>query len=596
MSNQLSKNTVTSYLPGSPGVPGDPGRAAAPAGFTWVKTTVCGFEPPGPAGIAGIAANSGFSFGYVCTDRLTQSFYPATPAVAPKPSTPATPAQTLTNYNLGWNSGARSIQVLDGNGFLSFTTPSGPVGAVVGFAADDPDGAYLGITHAFYITSTAVRVFESGVERFYVGSRQSGAAYKIARFAGVVTYFVNGVAVYTSAVPSTGTVFMDTSFYAGGDSVADPVIGGTTTAAGVLPALRANGGQGARASADVTLPALAVDARVAQGVFAVFPILLALGSNYSFGGVVVALPSLTTYSEAGLPSPPYALADNALLTVTASGTGLTGEIGGAAVSLPPFSALASKGAYGAAVVMLPALGARGYATEGNENATVGALLMGDISFVAEPVFMAVLNSAGVATTLLAVSVLADAAVASSAAASSVWSFSQIAAAIMQSVITGAALGPRSFQGAAAWVVNLDTNASSTYENFAFSSYAQCGDAYFGAMPDGVYRLGGADDAGGDIDASIDLGSGVLGTTYQKRLTECYLGVASEGQMALRMTVEGATYDYATRGFSPELKMQRVDIGKGIKANYFALELHNSEGCDFELDKVEFRLSELTRRI
>ena len=44
------------------------------------------------------------------------------------------------------------------------------------------------------------------------------------------------------------------------------------------------------------------------------------------------------------------------------------------------------------------------------------------------------------------------------------------------------------------------------------------------------------------------------------------------------------------------KTQRYDLGKGLKANYYEFELFNQNGCDFELDSVEFLALPSGRRI
>jgi hypothetical protein len=45
-----------------------------------------------------------------------------------------------------------------------------------------------------------------------------------------------------------------------------------------------------------------------------------------------------------------------------------------------------------------------------------------------------------------------------------------------------------------------------------------------------------------------------------------------------------------------LKQQRITLGKGLKANYIELEIYNSDGCEFELDSVEFVMADLKRKI
>ena len=43
-------------------------------------------------------------------------------------------------------------------------------------------------------------------------------------------------------------------------------------------------------------------------------------------------------------------------------------------------------------------------------------------------------------------------------------------------------------------------------------------------------------------------------------------------------------------------MQRIDTGKGLRANWLEFELYNADGEDFELASVEFAAVPLSRRI
>ena len=54
--------------------------------------------------------------------------------------------------------------------------------------------------------------------------------------------------------------------------------------------------------------------------------------------------------------------------------------------------------------------------------------------------------------------------------------------------------------------------------------------------------------------------------------------------------------YEARRNDADLSVQRFDIGKGINANYLTFEIFNQDGCDFELDSVEFFYVEMKRRI
>ena len=86
------------------------------------------------------------------------------------------------------------------------------------------------------------------------------------------------------------------------------------------------------------------------------------------------------------------------------------------------------------------------------------------------------------------------------------------------------------------------------------------------------------------------------TSKLKRVDYCYLGMAASGKLYLKVIAEGKDYLYACRDASLHLQTQRVDIGRGLRVNYFEFELYNTDGDDFELASVEFGAVELSRRI
>lgn len=65
---------------------------------------------------------------------------------------------------------------------------------------------------------------------------------------------------------------------------------------------------------------------------------------------------------------------------------------------------------------------------------------------------------------------------------------------------------------------------------------------------------------------------------------------------MRVTAEGKSYTYQARASSDQMQTQRVDFGRGLRANYFTLELMNEGGADFDLDIIELAATELIRRI
>jgi len=159
-------------------------------------------------------------------------------------------------------------------------------------------------------------------------------------------------------------------------------------------------------------------------------------------------------------------------------------------------------------------------------------------------------------------------------------------------VRGAPGGPEKWQ---VWVMNQETGATSRYDNFEFNSFAFFNGRYYGARADGVYLLEGDTDAGKRIMASISLGKFDFGTSAQKRVPNAFVGVASNGRMLLKVIVEQEEYVYVARDYGENLQTQRIDIGKGLKANFFEFELYNEDGEDFDLDSVEFVAVPLGRR-
>lgn len=140
------------------------------------------------------------------------------------PAQPAQPAQVITDPLLGWNAGANSITVLDGDLRVADTLDALPTGIVIGLKASraGPTAPEL-ITHGLYLYAAAgkcfVEVRESGLR---VGTPQAlaiGDTFEIRREAGRVSYWLAGVHWMHSARRSTGPVLVNACLYSAGDSL-----------------------------------------------------------------------------------------------------------------------------------------------------------------------------------------------------------------------------------------------------------------------------------------------------------------------------------------------------------------------------------------
>lgn len=143
------------------------------------------------------------------------------------PALPAKPAVYDTDYQIGWNAGAHSIDALDGDVRVVFEPSivgAGAVGFVVsGEAVSDP----ASLSHAFYFDSDPATgrkrfcAIESGRRVSGHAEYDAGLSFEIKRVGvyGEVTYHYDGNLTATSAAPLYGTVRVGTSLYRAGDGV-----------------------------------------------------------------------------------------------------------------------------------------------------------------------------------------------------------------------------------------------------------------------------------------------------------------------------------------------------------------------------------------
>ena len=140
-----------------------------------------------------------------------------------------------------------------------------------------------------------------------------------------------------------------------------------------------------------------------------------------------------------------------------------------------------------------------------------------------------------------------------------------------------------------YCMNLESAAVSTYTDYAFASIS----GNYGTKSDGLYYLTGTE----AIDAHIAFGKNDFGGENLKHLPACYVGCSSETPIELRVsTPDDEDYRYETRSISTNLQIQRIDPGKGLRANWYDLSFHNTEGSDFTLASVSFAPVASGRRI
>lgn len=148
----------------------------------------------------------------------------------------------------------------------------------------------------------------------------------------------------------------------------------------------------------------------------------------------------------------------------------------------------------------------------------------------------------------------------------------------------------------AWVVNLDTHATSQYDEYGFSSFFNDNGKSYGIAADGIYELTGDTDAGNPINALIDFGRSDYGSSQKKKIPCFYLGVGSTDKMLVKVDADEQEYTYEARSNSENIENHRVDVGKGLIGNYWNPVLMNQDGCDFDLETIAFEPTLLSRKI
>jgi hypothetical protein len=141
-------------------------------------------------------------------------------------------------------------------------------------------------------------------------------------------------------------------------------------------------------------------------------------------------------------------------------------------------------------------------------------------------------------------------------------------------------------------LNAATKAVTTYTNYPFNSMAVFNGEVHAASAEGLYKLGGADDAGTPIIWKIRTGMSNYGTGRNKGLDAAYLGYTATGRIALKCIIVAPTgekivywYELTPRPAATPTP-GRITMGRGLRSVYWGFELTNVDAGDIELDVLE----------
>ncbi len=120
----------------------------------------------------------------------------------------------------GWNVGLATKKSFDGDGFVAYEIPQTNKYLMVGLSNDNTNASYTTIDYAMYnVADGRLYVYESGSSRGQVGTYQVGDMFRVERIGTTVYYKQNGAVIYTSTVPSTGTLLGDVAMHTSGAQI-----------------------------------------------------------------------------------------------------------------------------------------------------------------------------------------------------------------------------------------------------------------------------------------------------------------------------------------------------------------------------------------
>lgn len=151
------------------------------------------------------------------------------------------------------------------------------------------------------------------------------------------------------------------------------------------------------------------------------------------------------------------------------------------------------------------------------------------------------------------------------------------------------------------VMNTDNYAITEYTNYSFNSFCEFEkDTYYAANSDGIYKLGGPNDDYNDddttnIDIEIKKEKIDLGVFQEKRVSEVYLNLESDGDLSLEIFADSKSQKYMLSNGFPNLHTLQFIPGKGLKGKFIDFSIKNLRGSDLKLNEIEMLIDILNRR-
>jgi hypothetical protein len=150
-----------------------------------------------------------------------------------------------------------------------------------------------------------------------------------------------------------------------------------------------------------------------------------------------------------------------------------------------------------------------------------------------------------------------------------------------------------------WVVNQETGAHSTYTLWPANSYGVFNGAEIIATSEGLFTLGGTDDAGVDIPVKVYWPPSKFGTDKQKRIEQPIVDRREGGDFSL-VTVTDETekriYGQDLTGFPEGMYPKRVSTTRNLKGRYWQFGIESATGGGLTVKGLEVGTITLSRKL
>jgi len=339
--------------------------------------------------------------------------------------------------------------------------------------------------------------------------------------------------------------------------------------------------------------------------YATLPALSGFGGDISsYGAGDATFPALESYAEGGLYVPTVTNYGYATMSKLVS-AGILGTISymNGYGTLPAMISKGGEGEYGEGSADLPALVSLGVydATPGERKLYNACFVLTGLS--PRPDYIVFLNASGqIVDTISGNQAYIAELLASLEASDSytvIGSFLaslEVSLSTLGDIVAASGTAPALDDTSRVWVVNIDTAATSQYDDYGFNSFlGDTGDGKcYGLADDGIYELTGNTDTGAAIPWQVDFGISNCGIKARKKILNVYVGVTTGGTTYLKVNVDGVDHTYRVEPCVRGPYDYRTKIPHDIQGHQWGFTLMSSD--DTDLIGVEFAPANLTRRI